>query len=1113
MRLSKHMMIRSIGKTLMGVLLTGFCHLSASEAAPGTNAVAPGRVVVTNATQYWTKFSKPEERDREHAARLEMVIYYCDTNWDVYWGQWDGLSTFLPLHGLPKALRTGQKVRFEGPVLPAKQEFEWDKTVISVLSESNELEAIPVEGDLAAASKLKAKFVEVEGVVDSVRKLSASVCRLNLLADDLNADVFVHLDAPTDRWRDLAGKIIRLRGVYSPTLGSGGRLEELTLWTPGMEQIRVVGALADDPRFSLPLVAADRFEEAETNRVVRVAGVVHGQKPGETVTIWDGTGQIRILAKQRQPVRLGDAIQAIGYPETDGVNHILRKGLFCMDTHSNSPAAGPEEKRVLPLAEEVRALDQERLERHPPVRLQGVVTCLDNETNYVFVQDSSGGLRVRETRLESGERIQAGMLVTVEGTVGMGEFAPVVSNAKVRKGGEMALPDAPLITFEEALTGTEDGNWIQLRGYLRQVTKTAGKLELQLVAARGEFKAEVPASEAGQATVGSIVLVRGVCVVRANSKRQLTGVEIWSSSPGAVQTEQVAPADLFAAPNRSIASLRQFSLINALNSRVRTEGTVALQVPGECLCVQDGDNSLIALTSQRDLLRAGDRVAVVGFPGNDGGGFVLREAVYRCLSHGADPAPVTLADFQNAEADLDGLLVEARGTLLDVVRTATETRLVLRANGHVFEGKLTPGHLRPEDEPALNSRLAIKGVYRVQRDEYGKAASFLLSVRGPGDIAVLAPPPWLTERRGLYLLAGVAPVVALALFVTIQTRRKNQLLQAAQVELKSAHAELEERVKERTRALKEEAEARKRALDRLSETQDRLLLASRHAGMAEVATGVLHNIGNILNSVNVSASVIEGTLEKLRIDKFGKAADLLVSQDGELAKFLMEDPRGQALPGYLRQLADNMAENEQTLRAEVKSLAKQIDHVKAVVAWQQGLARGTGFYESVEPAELIEDALLINQAAYQQDGIKVTREFGSLPPVLADRHKILQILINLLSNARHAVTAPGAARKEVTLGLRLKDGERVRFEVADAGVGIPPENMKRIFSLGFTTKANGHGFGLHSGANSAAEMGGRLFALSEGAGRGATFVLELPINPQPGPSVPGDHTTAPPTEG
>jgi len=1088
-----------------GLFLLAFLSLiSGLQAAEDTNtAPAAGETVITNMTQFWPVASDPERRSQLQRARMELLIYYCDTNWNVYWGESDGAATFLPFRGLPRQLMAGERILLDGWVLPVNQEFQWDRTSVRVLSESNPMVSIPAAGKLANTDELKAKFVEVEALVDSFQLVSPVMAKLNLLVDNLNVDAFVHLDKPGEVLPELTGKIVGIQGVYAATLDPFGKISNVTLWVSGSGNVETIGSLAEDPRFSIPVVTSENFTPGDSQTLVRVRGVVRSQQPGEAVTIWDATGQIRILAKQRQPLQLGDRIEAIGCPSFQGIDRVLQMGLFRMVTNREAGDFDTATNAVkLRLADQVRALDQESLAQHPPASLEGEVTLVNMRSNFMFVQDSSGGIRVRQTRLQNGRRIQPGMLINVDGIAAMGEYAPVITNAVARQAGAMTLPEAPLVSFEQALTGTEDGHWIQMRGYVRKATRSASGLELQLVAPGGEFVAHVSNSDEPDAPQGSVVLVRGVCVAVANSRRQLTGIEIWSTTAASVQTEQLAPDDLFAQPQRSIGSLRQFNLFNTLNKRVHTSGTVILQVPGRYLYLQDGDNSVCALSDQTDPLRPGDRVEVVGFSGNDRGNFLLREAVYRHIATGPDPAPVNLAALGKVYEDLDGLLIRTEGSLLEVVKESHETRLVIQANGRIFEAKLD-GPMQPaKDDLAPDSEVAVTGVYQVQRDESGKALSFVVNLRSLADVRVLAPAPWWTIRRVLFFLSGGLPLILFALFWTVQTRRKNRLLQRAQVELKNAHNKLEERVEERTRELNEEVEARKRALDRLSEAQQRLILASRQAGMAEVATGILHNVGNILNSVNVSTTIIGDSLQRLRIGQFTKAADLLNEHGSSIATFLTQDPRGRALPGYLQQLAGNMAQTEQTLHSEVKSLNKQIDHVKSVVAWQQGYARSSGFYESLNPVELMEDAIQINQGGYERHAIEVVREYGDLPPITSDRHKILQILINLLANAKQALAASKAATKRVVLRIYISDDERVCFEVSDTGVGIPPENLERIFSLGFTTKVNGHGFGLHSGANSAKEIGGRLFATSRGTGCGSTFILELPLAPKSEPQTP-----------
>lgn len=160
---------------------------------------------------------------------------------------------------------------------------------------------------------------------------------------------------------------------------------------------------------------------------------------------------------------------------------------------------------------------------------------------------------------------------------------------------------------------------------------------------------------------------------------------------------------------------------------------------------------------------------------------------------------------------------------------------------------------------------------------------------------------------------------------------------------------------------------------------------------------------------------------------------------------------------------------------------------------QQNYAKVSGAYENLDPAELVEDALRLNVAAFERHHIELVREFEeNNPKVCVDRHKFLQILINLLRNAKHAMEDVSERERRMVIRVGMASPDRVKIVVSDNGIGIPPENLTKIFNHGFTTKKDGHGFGLHSGANAAKEMGGSLTAHSEGPGQGAEFSLELP---------------------
>jgi len=278
-----------------------------------------------------------------------------------------------------------------------------------------------------------------------------------------------------------------------------------------------------------------------------------------------------------------------------------------------------------------------------------------------------------------------------------------------------------------------------------------------------------------------------------------------------------------------------------------------------------------------------------------------------------------------------------------------------------------------------------------------------------------------------------------------------------------------------------------------------LLETSRRAGMAEAATAVLHNVGNVLNSVNISTSLISEQIRNSKIPSLAKVAALLQEHAGDLPGFLANDPKGRQLPPFLAQLAELLKAEQTSILSESQTLLKNVEHIKDIVATQQGYARISGELEMMQISELLEDALRMNGLEYND--VEIVREYGEIPPFPVAKQKAIQILINLIRNAKHALNDGGREPKRLTLRCGLNGNDMVKILVIDNGVGIPPENLERIFAHGFTTKKHGHGFGLHSSVLAAKEMGGTLTVHSDGPGTGATFTLELPCQGQMYPTA------------
>jgi signal transduction histidine kinase len=300
-------------------------------------------------------------------------------------------------------------------------------------------------------------------------------------------------------------------------------------------------------------------------------------------------------------------------------------------------------------------------------------------------------------------------------------------------------------------------------------------------------------------------------------------------------------------------------------------------------------------------------------------------------------------------------------------------------------------------------------------------------------------------------------------------------------------------LRRQTEALEVQIAAKEKARAELSEVHEQLVAASRKAGMAEVAAGVLHNIGNVLNSINVSATLLRDNLRNSKAIHLAKVSRLMQEHNADLAAFLTTDPKGKLVPPFIIQLADLLQKEHAALQKEYDLLATNIEHIKAVVTVQQSYACMSGRKENVSLSRLADDTLQINLAGLTRHGIKIVRHYAQTPAVLTDKHSVLQILVNLVRNAQLSLVESARPDKVLVVGIGLGDDRHVQVSVTDNGVGIPRENLAKIFTYGFTTRKGGHGFGLHSGLKAAMDLGGRLRAHSDGPGQGAKFTLELPL--------------------
>ncbi len=350
---------------------------------------------------------------------------------------------------------------------------------------------------------------------------------------------------------------------------------------------------------------------------------------------------------------------------------------------------------------------------------------------------------------------------------------------------------------------------------------------------------------------------------------------------------------------------------------------------------------------------------------------------------------------------------------------------------------------------------------------------------GTALILTITPPFWQTGWFNLLLILFLTGSVVTVYRYRVRTIRERNIHLSKQVE-------------ERTAELKVKNRALKSTLKELEETKDQLVEQAHKAGMADIASGVLHNVGNILTSINTSAALIEETANQSKVEGFVKANSLLKEHIDEISEFMTNDPRGTGLMEYYLKLEKPLTDERTQILDQTKRLIEKIKLVNDVIAAQQDYA-GIGFTnEKVMLSEIAEHALALQSGSIERHGLNITTEYQATDTVTVNRIKLIHALVNIFKNAKEAMSENDLNQKDLMI-KSWQDDEKVYLSISDNGTGVHSDHLNKIFTHGFSTKKTGHGFGLHSSANYVKEMGGRIKISSDGPGKGTTFTLSFPI--------------------
>jgi signal transduction histidine kinase/CheY-like chemotaxis protein/uncharacterized protein YdeI (BOF family) len=769
----------------------------------------------------------PAERGQTYRLRLEGRINFIDNAWNNMWMEGPLGVRYVQLTGRDLPVRNGQHVVIEGTFVPARG-LDGETVRVTVLEEQAPVAPIPTAGRFGDINAFTRRVVTTEAYVDDQQYIDDEHIRLYLIIEDRPAIGWVAPDDPP-RMRDLRRKFVTIQAVYSGRLDPTGTESTVELWIPGEKEIRITGDIGAAPEFDIPAIATTRVNELPIGSPVRVRGRLQRRNTGQSIVVRDEVGEITVHSLQRERLPIGTEVEAVGRSAVSGARWVIESGLFREVAGGAGPASEPSAaaQSAAPLRriEQVRALNREQAASGRPVDLYGGAVWSMPGADFFYLHDMSGGIRVR--RSDGASRPPLQRSVRVIGRTQATAHGIEVDADTVIDVDTMGHPKPRYITVEQARTGSEDGQWVGIRGFLRATVSEGDWRWVHVTSPDGEFVAHLHSPVAFVATPGSLVRIHGVCESTYDDSGRITGTLLRVPFLHDITIEEDAPEELFDLPLQPLDGLGQLGILREM-VRARVAGTVLHADPGEGLVIQEGATAVRVLTRDPAPLQPGDQVEAVGIVGQAGARVVLREAVVHKMGSGRAPEPVEVSPKAPLARALDQRLVAMRGMLADIARQPGRVRLTLHEDATYFECVLEEPGVMPEDTALRpGAVVGVVGLYQIEYSDAREPREFQLHLRSAGDIVVLKTARFWTVRRLVAVSGVLTGAFVLAGGTAILLRR---------------------------RVVRQTAEIR-RQVERQASLEGELERALRFKALGLLAGGLAHDFNNLLTSIMGNASV------------------------------------------------------------------------------------------------------------------------------------------------------------------------------------------------------------------------------------------------------------------
>jgi len=964
---------------------------------------------------------------------LEGTVTYVDPVYDLLFVE-DGTGAVrVEAHHLDATLQQGRRVRLRGAVAEnAGTSFLADAEV-SPLSGSGTTTPAHAPLEKLIAEGFQDRLVEIQGVVraGSVERSRRLLLKMVSQGRPLEVRIVAHTNVYI---RELVDATLRVSGVLSVVRDFRGKPAHVELWTQRFDSIKVLRQ--PQPPSEIPVWTAARLIAAGDAGLpdgrIRMRGSLVTRVPEGSLWLHDQTGEIRLRPSAGSVLEGKGEAEIVGFasPESGAPSLVEAMPLSMLTYGYDRPLPGAAELETVAA---VHALSAPQALRRYPVHLRGVVTFFEPLDGLLFVQDKTGGIYASARGLP-GLVLQPGQDVEVFGVSDAGEFAPVVTQIKVRPlPTRSRLPAPANSSIDDLIAGRLDSKWIEASGVVQSVSPANGRWLLEAVNGIHRFRI-ILLHAAGRPTrwIDCKVRARGVCGTAYNTRRQLTGINVFVSGEDYLALEEPGPADPFTLPLSPIDSLQQFVPERRPDHRVRIRGTAIMQGPGR-LYVQDDTGGVLLATAGAPSIAPGEIVEAVGFPEPSSLTPVLSETILRLKGFGGSPQPTPIiAEQARRDGRYDGQLVRMEGSVVDRVSNAEGSSLVLQSGAAHFTAQLaaSSGDLSWLQKGSV---VRITGVCSMLEAEDTVAPyaphPFRLLLRSPGDVVVLRQPPWWTGESARRTVASMGVLILLIFSWVIVLRRR------VRAQTETIRRKLDEQA-----ALRIKTEAAEAA----------------NSAKSQFLANMSHEMRTPMNAVKGFAHLLAGTSmtpeQRECADLIGQSTDSLL--------------------GVINDILDFSKIEAGRLSLEVASFGLR-ESIRSTVALFRHAAEQKGIHLSLDIAE-------------------------DLPEVAGgDSLRLRQVLTNLIGNAVK-FTNQGTIRVSARLLERTDEITRVAIEVADSGIGIAPEMRGAIFSAFVQADPStarthgGTGLGLTISARLVEMMGGSIQVTSE-PGRGSTFSFTVAL--------------------